>query len=67
MRTISETREGGGIRLLEITGEHFKDSGYNLKAVIDLLVGGIYYNALHNAAGTARSPELISAMKKNTN
>lgn len=52
MRTISETRERDGVRLLGLADGQFRGSGVSLKAVIALLVGGIYYIVLHNAAGT---------------
>jgi len=52
MRAISEAREADGVRLLDMAEGHFKGSDISLKAVIALLVGGIYYNVLHNAAGT---------------
>ncbi len=52
MRAVSESREAEGIKLLALADDHFKDSGYSIKAVIALLVGGIYYNVFHNAAET---------------
>jgi len=52
MRAVSETRERDGIRLLELSDDHFRNADISLKAVIALLVGGIYYNVLHNSAGT---------------
>jgi len=52
MRAVSESREAEGIKLLGLADTHFRDSGYSIKAVMALLVGGIYYNVLHNAAGT---------------
>lgn len=51
MRATCENREREGARLLEIVEEHFRNSGVSLKAVLALLVGGIYYNVLHDSAG----------------
>jgi AcrR family transcriptional regulator len=47
MRSISEDREHEGAKLLALTNAHFKDSGINFKAIIALLLGGIYYVVLH--------------------
>lgn len=51
MRATCENREREGIRLLELADGHFRNSGISLKAVMALLVGGIYYNVLHDSAG----------------
>jgi len=47
MRGISEEREREGARLLALTDGHFRDSGVNIRAVMALLLGGIYYVLLH--------------------
>jgi len=51
IRKISETREKEGVRLLEMPDDHFRNSGVSLKAVVALLVGGIYFMILQNTAG----------------
>ncbi|MFI5160511.1 MAG: TetR/AcrR family transcriptional regulator [Sphingobacteriales bacterium] len=51
MRATCEAREREGARLLRLTDDHFRKSGISLKAVMALLVGGIYYNVLHDSAG----------------
>jgi len=51
MRATCEAREREGVRLLELADGHFRRSGISLKAVMGMLVGGIYYNVLHDTAG----------------
>jgi len=51
MRSTCEVREREGIRLLDMVADHFRDSGVSLKAVMALLVGGVYFNVLHDSAG----------------
>jgi len=51
MRATCEAREREGVRLLELADAHFRNSGISLKAVMGMLVGGIYYNVLHDSAG----------------
>ena len=51
MRGACEAREREGARLLRLTDAHFRGSGISLKAVLALLVGGIYLNVLHAKAG----------------
>jgi AcrR family transcriptional regulator len=51
MRATCENRERDGLRLLDLVDGHFRNSGISLKAVMALLVGGIYYNVLHDSAG----------------
>jgi len=51
MRATCEAREREGVRLLELADRHFRESGISLKAVMGMLVGGIYYNVLHDSAG----------------
>lgn len=51
MRAASQMREKEGLRLLERADRHFRNSGISLKAVMALLVGGIYFNVLHDSAG----------------
>lgn len=50
MRAACEAREKEGLRLLELVESHFRNSGVNLKAVMAMLVGGIYFNVLHDSA-----------------
>jgi AcrR family transcriptional regulator len=50
MRATCENREREGARLLKLVEGHFRDSGVSLKAVLALLVGGIYFNVLHASA-----------------
>lgn len=52
MHTICQNREREGVRLIELTDKHFHGSGVSLKAVMALLVGGIYFNVLHDSAET---------------
>ena len=47
MRSIHNVRESLGEGFLNMTDQHFKDSGINFRAVSALLVGGIYYIILH--------------------
>jgi AcrR family transcriptional regulator len=49
MRSISEAREESGDRLLSKASPYFIPSGTSFKAVIALLLGGIYYLVLHAA------------------
>ena len=51
MRATCEAREREGVRLLELADGHFRESGISLKAVMGMLVGGIYYIVLHDSAG----------------
>jgi AcrR family transcriptional regulator len=50
MRATCEVREKEGLRLLDMVDGHFRDSGVSLKAVLALLVGGVYFNVLHDSA-----------------
>jgi AcrR family transcriptional regulator len=50
MRATCEAREREGARLLKLADGHFRKSGISLKAVMAMLVGGIYYNILHDSA-----------------
>jgi hypothetical protein len=47
MRSISEAREREGDKLLKLTDPLFRDTDVDFKAVIALLLGGIYYIVLH--------------------
>lgn len=47
LRHISDEREREGAKLLEQTDPYFKGSPVNFRAVISLLLGGIYYIVLH--------------------
>jgi AcrR family transcriptional regulator len=51
MRATCEAREREGLRLLELADGHFRKSGISLKAVMGMMVGGIYYSVLHDSAG----------------
>jgi len=50
MRAICEAREREGARLLRLADDHFRKSGISLKAVLAMVVGGVYYNILHDSA-----------------
>jgi AcrR family transcriptional regulator len=50
MRASCEAREKQGARLIALTDEYFRNSGVSLKAILGLLVGGIYYSMLHDSA-----------------
>ncbi|HTD98507.1 MAG TPA: TetR/AcrR family transcriptional regulator [Mucilaginibacter sp.] len=50
MRAACQNREREGVRLLELAENHFRNSGISLKAVMAMLVGGIYFNVLHDSA-----------------
>ncbi|HEY9002816.1 MAG TPA: TetR/AcrR family transcriptional regulator [Mucilaginibacter sp.] len=47
LRSISDSREAEGEKLLRPTDQFFKDSGVSFRSVICLLLGGIYYVVLH--------------------
>lgn len=47
MRSISETREREGVKLLALADPYFRESGISFRAVSALIVGGIYYMVLH--------------------
>ena len=47
LRHISEKREVEGAKLLGLTDAYFEGSGVNFRAVLALLLGGIYYMVLH--------------------
>lgn len=47
MTAISNDREQQGEKLFGITDPSFKDTNVNFRAVIGLLLGGIYYMVLH--------------------
>ncbi|MDO3628572.1 TetR/AcrR family transcriptional regulator [Mucilaginibacter sp. BT774] len=51
MRATCEAREREGARILKLADDHFRKSGISLKAVMAMLVGGIYHNVLHDTAG----------------
>jgi len=50
MRTACDAREKQGARLIELTDEYFRNSGISLKAILVLLVGGVYFSVLHDSA-----------------
>jgi len=47
MRSISEKREEEGAKLLALTNAHFADTTISFRAIVALLLGGIYYLVLH--------------------
>lgn len=47
LRCISESRETEGAKLLQLTDPYFQDTGINFRAVLALLLGGLYYVTLH--------------------
>ncbi|MCR8556952.1 hypothetical protein KXD93_04835 [Mucilaginibacter sp. BJC16-A38] len=47
---ISEAREKEGEKLLALTDVYFKDSGISVRALMAILLGGIYYAVLHAKA-----------------
>jgi AcrR family transcriptional regulator len=52
IRSVSEVREKEGARLLQMGEGYFRESDISLKAVMALLVGGIYFNVLQHSAGS---------------
>jgi AcrR family transcriptional regulator len=47
LKGISEAREVEGEKLLALTDSYFKDSGISIRALMAILLGGIYYAVLH--------------------
>ncbi len=47
LREISEEREYQGAKIAKLTVPHFADSGVSLRAVLALILGGIYYVVWH--------------------
>ncbi|MEJ2901686.1 TetR/AcrR family transcriptional regulator [Pedobacter panaciterrae] len=47
LRKISEEREAEAEPIAELTDSHFKDSDINFRAVLALVLGGIYYVVWH--------------------
>jgi hypothetical protein len=47
MRSVSDSREREGGKLLEMTDAFFRDSGTNFRALVALILGGTYYLVLH--------------------
>ncbi len=47
MRSISDAREADGAKLLDLTDRFFLGTDVNFRAVIALLLGGVYYMVLH--------------------
>jgi len=54
LRTISDSREREGDKLLALTDPFFKHTGLDFRSVIALLLGGIYYIVLHAATNGSR-------------
>lgn len=50
LRKLSDSREETGERLLRNLDPHFEPKGIDLRAVLALQVGGLYYLALHAAS-----------------
>ncbi|KRT15918.1 hypothetical protein ASU31_10425 [Pedobacter ginsenosidimutans] len=53
LKEISDEREAQGDPIAKLTDPHFKDSGISFRAVLALVLGGIYYTVWH--AGTNKS------------
>ena len=47
LRCISENRETEGAKLLQLTDPYFQGTGINFRAILALLLGGLYYVTLH--------------------
>ena len=47
LREISEEREFQGAKIAAMTDSHFKGSGFNFRAVLALILGGVYYVVWH--------------------
>lgn len=47
LREISEEREFQGAKIAAMTDPHFKGSGFNFRAVLALILGGVYYVVWH--------------------
>lgn len=53
LKEISDDREAKGDPIARLTDPHFEDTGINFRAVLALVLGGIYYVVWH--AGTNKS------------
>src|SRR5690606_25738261 len=53
IKSISESREREGEKLLRLTDTFFRDSGVDFRNVIALVLGGIYYIVLHTSVNTS--------------
>jgi AcrR family transcriptional regulator len=47
LRSISENRETEGAKLLQLTDPYFQGTDINFRAILALLLGGLYYVTLH--------------------
>lgn len=47
LREISEEREFQGAKIAGMTDAHFKGTGFNFRAVLALILGGVYYVVWH--------------------
>jgi AcrR family transcriptional regulator len=47
LREISEEREFQGAKIAAMTDPHFKGTGFNFRAVLALILGGVYYVVWH--------------------
>lgn len=47
LREISEEREFQGAKIAELTDPHFEGSDFNFRAVLALILGGVYYVVWH--------------------
>ena len=47
LRCVSENRETEGAKLLAMTDPYFQDTSINFRAILALLLGGLYYITLH--------------------
>ncbi|MNJ87505.1 Bacterial regulatory protein, tetR family [compost metagenome] len=48
LKDISEERELNGSKIAALADPHFEDSGFNFRAVLALMLGGIYYLVWHS-------------------
>src|SRR5690606_27539954 len=53
IKSISESREREGEKLLRLTDTFFRDSDVEFRNVIALILGGIYYIVLHTSVNTS--------------
>ncbi len=47
LKEISEEREHSGSKIAELTDPHFSGTSYNFRAVLALMLGGVYYLVWH--------------------
>lgn len=54
LREISQEREAQAEPIAKLTDEHFKDSEVNFRAVLALMLGGIYYVVWHASTSNSK-------------